>query len=297
MILFFGNTKGQTYLYWKNDLLFQLPVSYFAASHSWSSSPGYPSDTVIFNRPIYGRCFECHTSYIKEVAQTSSSNYDSKALEKNSIIYNIDCERCHGPSATHVNFHTAYPEEKKARYIVSFNSLSRQQKIDVCAVCHSGNKNFMVASTFAFRPGDTLAKFMIPRYINTVYPNIKPDVHGNQPQLLSMSKCFINSNMDCATCHNTHINDRGNKISYAQKCMTCHTDASHNFCKIANASNISFLKNNCTTCHMPQQASNVIKMKITETGKNKSILMVNHRIAVYTDESKKIMEEYKNQTH
>ena len=140
----FGHAKGQTYLYWKNDLLFQLPVSYFTSLHSWSSSPGYPTDTLIFDRPIYARCFECHSSIIKQPLESKND----KALDKNSAIYNIDCERCHGPAARHVDFHTAHPDQKQAKYIVSYKSLSRSQKIDMCAVCHSGNKGFMFASAF-----------------------------------------------------------------------------------------------------------------------------------------------------
>jgi nitrate/TMAO reductase-like tetraheme cytochrome c subunit len=284
----FGYAKGQTYLYWKDDLLFQLPASYFNNLHSWTSSPGYPPGMVIFDRPVYERCFECHTSYISESSKPPSGPQNAKGLEKNTLIYNIDCERCHGPAATHVNFHTAYPGQKEGRYIVSYKSLSRAQKIDMCAVCHSGNKNLMLGSTFLFKPGDTLSKFMLAG-INTAADSERPDVHGNQTLLLASSKCFINSNMDCATCHNTHINDRGNYTQYAQHCQSCHSDANHNFCKMANSSNISFIKNNCTRCHMPEQPSNIIKVKTSETKMSTAILMVNHKIAVYPEASEKIM--------
>jgi cytochrome c554/c'-like protein len=277
----FGFAKGQTYLYWEDDSLFQLPVSYFNVLHKWTSSPGYPADTVIFNRPIHARCFECHSSYIKQPPNTQNDN----ALDKSTLICNIDCERCHGPAATHVNFHTAYPGQKEGRYIVSYKSLSRSQKIDMCAVCHSGNKNFMLRSVFAFRPGDTLSHFMAPRFNN----HSQLDVHGNQTQLLASSKCFMNSNMDCATCHNTHINNHGNYAQYAQHCQSCHSDANHNFCKKADSSNITFIKDNCTRCHMPEQPSNIIKVKTSETKMNTAILMVNHKIAVYPEESEKIM--------
>src|ERR1044072_1006586 len=33
--------KGQTYLYWRGNQLFQLPVSYYVPSNSWCNSPGY----------------------------------------------------------------------------------------------------------------------------------------------------------------------------------------------------------------------------------------------------------------
>jgi Cytochrome c554 and c-prime len=286
----FGNIKGQTYLYWKGDHLFQLPVSYFDSLHSWTSSPGYAVGRIDFNRPIVRRCFECHSSYIGASPLQSPGGPDINALDKNTLIYNIDCERCHGPAAAHVDFHTTNPDQKVAKYIVSYQSLSRTQKIDMCAVCHSGNKYVMLRSTFSFKPGDKLADYMF-REPSDPGP---VDVHGNQIQLLAKSKCFIMSNMDCATCHNTHVNDRGNYTLYARHCMTCHSEANHNFCKMATASNISFLENNCTKCHMPAQPSNSIVVQTSGTRNNMPTLVVNHHIAVYPDESRKIIAYLKN---
>jgi hypothetical protein len=289
----FGHIKGESYLYWKNDSLFQLPVSYFNALHIWSASPGYDVNKVDFNRLIERRCFECHSSYIKESFSPSSSlsMQNVSVLDKNSLIYNIDCERCHGPAAAHVQFQTEYPEDKEAKYIVSYKSLSRNQKIDMCAVCHSGNRNIMLRSTFAFKPGDTLAGFMLPPFLTNKLAHV--DVHGNQCQLLAQSKCFINSNMDCSTCHNTHVNDRGNSSVYNQRCITCHSTANNNFCKMAGTTNISFLENNCTSCHMPAQPSNAIVVQASKNKMNIPVFVVNHQIAVYPEESKKVMTYFK----
>jgi hypothetical protein len=280
----FGKTKGQTYLYWKGDLLFQLPVSYLTALNRWTSSPGYPPDTVIFDRPIYSRCFECHASCIRQKTQGSSGMSGAEALDKSSMICQIDCERCHGPAAAHVNFHTAHPDEKTGRYIVSYKSLSRSQRIDICAVCHSGNRGFMLRSTFGFVPGDTLSHFMLPGFDVP-----KLDVHGNQTQLLATSKCYRMSNMDCSTCHNTHADQRGNTAGYARHCQGCHSISNHNFCKLADSISVALLKDNCTRCHMPEQSSGVIKVKTSNFSINTPIGMVNHRIAVYPDESNKIL--------
>ena len=35
--------KGQSYLYWDNNKLFQLPISYYTATNSWCNSPGFPN--------------------------------------------------------------------------------------------------------------------------------------------------------------------------------------------------------------------------------------------------------------
>lgn len=285
-----GSVKGQTYLYWKDGNLFQLPVSYFYALHSWTSSPGYPAGRVVFNRPIARRCLECHSSYISESSDQTSGQPNIYSLDKSTLIYNIDCERCHGPAAEHAVFHTANPAQKEAKYIITYKSLSRSQKIDMCAVCHSGNKFPMLQSVFGFKPGDTLSNFMLTQFPGAALPDeTAPEVHGNQIKLLAKSKCFVMSNMDCATCHNTHVKDRGNNTVYALKCMTCHSVATHNFCKMATPSTISFFENNCTACHMPAQPSKAIMVQTSETKNNMPCTVVNHQIAIYPEASKKVM--------
>lgn len=274
----FGYSKGQAYLYWKNDQVYQLPLSW--AMQQWLTSPGYPAGLPFFDRPVLVRCYECHTSY---ATQSNPSNVN--ALDKSSMILNIDCERCHGPAAGHVAFHTESPGETKGRYIAAFGSLTRQQRIELCATCHAGGNNIPLRSIFGFKPGDTLSWFQVSAHV----PTGKPDVHGDQIALLSSSKCFQQSSMECSTCHNTHVNDRGNAAVYAQRCQTCHTEASHNFCKLATAQNIAFLRANCTKCHMPVQASNIIRMKTTAVGGDTAVFMINHRIAVYPEESRTIL--------
>ena len=290
----FGYAKGQTYFYWKDRLLFQLPVSYFSNLHNWSSSPGFPTNKIMFDRPIYIRCFECHTSYIKQSTENPSDLQNIKTLDKNSLVYNIDCERCHGPAASHVEFQTEYPQLKQGAYIVSYKSLSRTQKMDICGVCHSGNRNFMLGTAFAFRPGDTLLHSMMPN-TGQASGTMQPDEHGNQTRMLTLSKCYMMSNMDCSTCHNAHNNDRGNDLQHNQRCQDCHSVSNHNFCKIADTLNTSFLKNNCTKCHMPEQPFNIVTVKTSAGSNIAPISIVNHRIAIYPEESKKIMGSFKKE--
>ena len=46
--------KGQTYLYWTGDELFELPVSYWK-DLGWVNSPGFPDGMAFFGRPIVPR--------------------------------------------------------------------------------------------------------------------------------------------------------------------------------------------------------------------------------------------------
>jgi hypothetical protein len=289
----FGGVKAESYLYWHGNEMYQLPMSYFKALNSWTDSPGFDSTRADYGRMIGTRCFECHSSYIKELpAQNQSLLNRTVEYDKNSLVLGIDCERCHGPSANHVNYHLAYPEEKKAKYIATYASLSRAQKLDMCAVCHSGNKSRIIGPIFAFKPGDNLADFKEVDYFQPAVDSTKLDVHGNQNQLLASSKCFIMSKMDCATCHNVHNNERDQIAMYSQKCMNCHSTANHNFCKMAPAIG-GIIKNNCIDCHMPARQSNVIAVQTAGKGRAIPYQVRTHHIAVYTDASQAVINYLK----
>lgn len=282
-----GGIKGQSYLYWKGSGLNQLPVSYYVNPGTWFLSPRYVAGYA-FDRAIGSRCFECHASYIGDQPGDEQKLNTTEQFDKASLVYGIDCERCHGPGAQHVDFQTNHPETKTARYITRFNSLSRSQKMDVCAVCHSGNKTEMLRSTFGFKPGDKLANFKLPGFIN-VTDTGSLDVHGNQVQLLESSKCFLNSQMACNTCHDVHQNQRGATNLFLQKCLGCHKEENHNYCKLANASNSQLIQSRCINCHMPALPSKVISASANGKMLSADVLVRTHRIAIYPVEVKRIL--------
>jgi len=270
--------KGQTYLYWTNGELNQLPVSYLASAHSWVNSPGYSPKEIFFDRGIEARCMECHTTITKKEIYTSFYLPDQ-------IIYGVDCERCHGPAAEHVTFHSQNPDEKKGRFIINTALLSRQQALDACGMCHSGiiqNKT----PVFSFQPGDTLEHHF---YKNNTTTDTSLDVHANQYGLLASSKCFIVSGtMTCSSCHNPHVKEKGDLSVYSQKCMGCHSVNNHNFCTLQPTQGFS-LEANCINCHMPNKDSRIINMLSSGTAALIPEVVRSHRIAVYPQETKKWM--------
>ncbi|MGI4729281.1 MAG: multiheme c-type cytochrome [Janthinobacterium lividum] len=290
----FGGIKGETYAYWKGDQLFQLPLSYFNRLKSWGTSPGYDANQADYSRAIGTRCFECHSSFIKENPQQTKNLHGVESLDKSSLILSVDCERCHGPLANHVDFHTANPDQKTAKFVVQYQSLSRAQKLDACAVCHSGNKSTMLKSTFGFKPGNLLANFKLPDFDEGAANTSNLDVHGDQMQLLASSKCFVMSKMDCSSCHNTHTNERGNEILFAQRCMNCHKTTDHNFCKMAGSITSDALQMNCIKCHMPEKNSRAITVQTLAKTAAVPFAVTTHHIAVYPQESAKIMAYLKN---
>lgn len=288
----FGAGRSQTYLYWHGDTLFQLPVSYFAPASSWVNSPGYPTDHIYFNRLIVSRCFECHGSYIEKKPLQTQSLKIVDEFKKESLVYGIDCERCHGPAAEHVEFHTDNPSEKKAKHITAVKGLSRQQQLDMCAVCHSGDQQKLQKSTFSFQPGDLLSDFYFP---DLSRPDISDfDVHGNQYQLLTSSQCFIQSNMDCSSCHNVHKKESGNLTLAASNCIKCHQDIKHTFTAGDPALKAAEIEN-CIDCHMPAKPSQLISFRQSESLEPLHYSVRTHRIAVYPEESAKIISWIRGQ--
>jgi len=280
----FGGVKGQTYAYWYANELFQLPISYVDNAHKWVNSPGYNADEPDYERMITSQCLGCHMSYAKvEPGKLPIFSPHPEGFDRNSIIYNIDCERCHGPAAEHVKFQMDNPTVKEAKYIATYKSLTREQKINMCAVCHSGANSIMVKPTFGFKPGDTLSNYMKipPENLSSNYKEI--DVHGDQRGMLATSRCFAMSAMDCATCHDTHHNERGNTVLFANRCLNCHNDASAHQCKLNGQLSATLLKNNCISCHMPASPS-----KLIVAGKSGAMVHTHH-IAVYPDETQKIL--------
>lgn len=278
MDITFGTKHAQTFLYWHGNKTFELPISYYTSVQSWASSPGYPS-VLNFIRPINKGCFECHSSYIGSNS-IEANQVIEEALNKSSLITGIDCERCHGPATNHVNYHLAYPDVKEAKYMVTSNTLSRQQKLDACAVCHSGNDKKKEISSFSFKMGDTLANLFLPwatrSKITTGF-----DVHGNQYQLLSESKCFLKSKtLGCVTCHNPHTDKSSDLNEYSKKCLSCHQDTDHSSLKMDEAT-ASAIKANCIDCHMPEQASRAITFQVSGSDSISSYLLRTHKIAVY----------------
>src|SRR5450432_42125 len=286
----FGNVKGESYLYWKENKLYQLPISYFKKENQWSTSPGYGFDFLNYPhlRSIAKQCMECHSSYIDNPPENTQQFSKEEEFNKGSLVYSIDCERCHGPGKKHADFQSQNPETKTSSFITSYISLNRSQRIDMCAVCHSGKPTVKLRSTFEFVPGDTFANFKIPELFHPVDTG-HLDVHGNQVQLLQSSKCYINSSMDCATCHDTHQNSRGNDLLYTEKCLNCHNAPNHTYCKLSNMIESSRLKANCISCHMPALPTKVISVQVSDRLPTIQFFVHTHHIANYPEEVKKVL--------
>ncbi|MEP6749280.1 MAG: multiheme c-type cytochrome [Bacteroidota bacterium] len=286
--------RGQTYLYWFKNNLGELPISYFTSAGQWSNSPGY-GNRLVFNRPVTSRCLECHTTYAQTI---SPPNAEPEQFSHSTIIYGVDCQKCHGPAEQHVAFQTQNPTIKTAKFIVNPAGFTRQQSLDACVLCHGGRLEKSKPS-FSFKAGDTLAEFF---KTDSAAKNVNDiDVHGNQYGLLAASKCFKNSLMTCTTCHNVHENETGKLAVFSQKCLTCHNNENSNgvhlpVCKLTDKLGAS-IKNNCINCHMPEQPSRSIAMLLQGNAVPTQAIMRSHFIKIYPQESKKYLLQLGKSDH
>jgi Cytochrome c554 and c-prime len=260
-------TKGQTYLYWKQNGLFELPVSYWTELHRWVNSPGYVDGSADFDRPVPPRCLECHASYFQQTGSQPSGNY----YNKDNFVLGISCERCHGPGSEHVKKHSANSANSGATKTTPPLGLSRDRQIDVCAQCHGGAGE-PIAPAFSFRPGEPLAE-----YVKLQEPTVtdRLDVHGNQVNLLARSRCFESSPaMSCSTCHDPHAPERP-AADYSARCLECHQAER---CGMVQKMGKQIARN-CIDCHMPVQPSNLLVLDADDTRLKAKVR--NHWIRVY----------------
>jgi hypothetical protein len=256
--------KGQTYLYWKNSDLFELPVTYWAETGQWINSPGYPDGLPNFDKPIIPRCLECHATYIESLPPPLNH------FDRASVVLGIACEKCHGPGKTHVEAERSHNATGGAGNIIDPAKLSRDRQIDLCALCHAGPGNSR-APAFSFIPGANLANYVA---LPDNPADTPVDVHGHQVQLLESSRCFRSSNMTCTTCHDVHTQQR-DVAFFSERCLTCHKiESCGQYPKLGTT-----LLNKCVDCHMPLRESNVITLDAGGHRVNPQVR--SHRIAIY----------------
>jgi hypothetical protein len=265
--------KGQSFLYWKGDQLYQMPISYWKSLDSWINSPGpaYVEGSANFDRAVAPRCLECHATWMEPKFDPSMvTRFNAKGA-----VLGITCERCHAAGREHVEHERSVLHAVRSVRIVNPARLSRARKIDACAQCHGGLGQPILPS-FTYVAGLPLEKFIslpAPREDATV------DVHGNQVALLSRSRCFRSSEMTCITCHDVHRPQR-NVAELSGRCLTCHQEKSCGlFPKEGHA-----LAGRCVNCHMPLQTSNTLVT--TLNGVKEQVQVRTHWIKVYPDSAR-----------
>jgi len=272
--------KGQNYLFWRNDELFQLPVGYSTVLHHWINSPGYRDGTANFDRPIVPRCLECHAGYFDSTFPGTDSNlYDTK-----NYVLGITCERCHGPGRKHIETYkqpmksgTAGTAKTAVPTIVNPAKLSSARRADICAQCHGGAGVREILPEFSYVPGQPLANYID---LGPVDQANEVDVHGKQGKLMMKSRCYqVSKTMECSTCHDVHKKEP-DLAEMSQRCLTCHkVDATPTHQAVG-----ATITQNCIDCHMPALESKVVNVNVN--GKLHYPRFRTHWIKIYSESAR-----------
>lgn len=273
-----GSAKyGQSYLYWQNQCLYELPVSYFTDLGEWVNSPGYVDGVANFARPISARCLECHTTWFEQTG-SPFNRFTSEGA-----IVGVTCEKCHGPGRQHVEHHHREPDDRQAKHIVNPADLPRDYSIDLCSLCHSGGGESLRES-FSFRPGDRLADFV------RIPPNTESGPGGvhsaNQHARMALSRCFQESSeMQCTTCHNPHQQERGNVKLFVERCLKCHEAKD---CGVVVRTGV-VAEDRCIDCHMPRRSDS--QMPMQKQDKTFRPMLRDHFIGKWDDVTADVLKE------
>lgn len=270
-----AGVEGQSYLYWKDDFLYQLPVSYYSRLGKWVNSPGFPDGKVFFARPITPRCLECHGTYFEIEGTLQDPRY------RDSFQLGITCWKCHGDGGAHIAKHTYDVPNESEQDIVNPAKLPRPRQLDICALCHSGVGRDLRPS-FTFRPGAELSDFLQVQSESSAAPIEEPG-GWLANKLFQQSKCFIHSQeATCSTCHNVHrVED--DLATMSRKCQQCHQPVQ---CALSEKVGLQ-IEDLCIECHMPDQES---RLRVHQADGSLSPAYRNHRIAIYPDATEKVLQ-------
>jgi hypothetical protein len=260
--------KGQTYLFWKGDELFQLPISYWRQL-GWVNSPGYRDGTANFDRPIIPRCLECHATYAE------SNPPPANRYIRDSLLPGITCEKCHGPGLEHVESKTSSTRGKTGAAILNPRKFGRDRQMDLCGWCHAGAGE-PLKPTFSYLPNQPLNAYL---NLPDPAPDAIVDVHGGQVELLKRSRCYQSSEMTCTTCHDVHAVEHDSS-AFSERCLSCHQPGTARFPKADHKA-----ESNCVDCHMPAQPTSLIVFD--SNGKKSTPLVRTHWIKVYAAAAKR----------
>jgi hypothetical protein len=212
---------GQTYVYENNGALYQSRVSYYKALDGLDVTLGAqnvkPTNLaqaagLLMSPDERVQCFRCH----------ATDAVDHKKLTLDVLIPGVQCERCHGSTANHLE--AMKSGDVKAAAMKDLRQLSSEQTANFCGQCH--------------RTWSEIAGSGITGVDNVRF----------QPYRLISSKCYDadDNRIRCTSCHDPHSELNRTDASYDIKCQACHAGGKveARACKVARA--------NCVSCHMPK---------------------------------------------
>ncbi|MDQ1471999.1 MAG: hypothetical protein QOJ99_3479 [Bryobacterales bacterium] len=234
-----GN-HARTYLHrTERGTLTQLPLGWYAEKGGyWDMNPGYDVAHPPVRRPIADECLFCHNAY---------------PVAASTLPEGIDCQRCHGPGAKHI-------QSPQKVNIINPARLSKDRQLEACMQCHLETTSTRLPGllrrfdrgAFSYVPDQPLGDFVMSfDHAPGSGREDKFEIAGSAYRL-RQSQCFLKSRgeMTCTTCHNPHEA----KVSLGA-CVQCHTSLSSGHPA----------GDDCASCHMPKRnTDDVVHVAMTD---------------------------------
>jgi predicted CXXCH cytochrome family protein len=252
----------RTYLHRSaNGTLIELPLAWYSENGGyWAMNPGYDTGHFITPRKITYECMFCHNAYPQIPAGHERANDLPVYLEPMPV--GIDCQRCHGPGARHIQAAKAKAASLE-KTIINPARLKGDQQMEVCMQCHLQTTSLRLPASirrfdrgpFAYRAGEPLGNFELffDRATDRAKdPEPKFEIVSSVVRL-RQSKCFLAGQgaMTCLTCHDPHDIPRGEAATqhYNSVCRSCH--AAKFDVLVSTAKHAA--GTDCISCHMPKR--------------------------------------------
>jgi predicted CXXCH cytochrome family protein len=258
----------------RDNQLVEIPVSWYPRNGGrWGMSPAYDRpEHPGFSRTISYRCMFCHNAYPDVAA--GPGNWDGATVFPPKLPEGIDCQRCHGPAAGHVEAaRRGRPASEIRSAIVNPARLTPERRMEVCMQCHLETTSAQLPGAvmrfgrdvFSYRPGEPLASYML-------YFDYAPGTgHDDRFEFVSTvyrlrkSACFnlTQGRLTCANCHDPHqaLSRDAELRKTNRACVTCHESAIDTLVSKGRHTAAT----DCASCHMPvRQGVDAIRITITD---------------------------------
>ena len=243
--------------------LIELPLGWYSERGGyWAMSPGFDSRHPATRRLVSYECVFCHDGYPRIPAGHEAPG--SEPAFSGDLPEGIDCQRCHGPGATHletVQAAGASPEKIRAS-IVNPARLPLKLRMDLCMQCHLEPTSTALPSLirrlnrapFSFTAGEPLDAFELTfDHARGTQHDDKFEIVGSSAYRLRQSRCFLQSTdaLTCETCHDPHRVPPAEEAGhhYEAACRRCHAAA---FDRLVSTG-MHPVATGCVACHMPRR--------------------------------------------
>ena len=171
-------------------------------------------------QPITAECLGCHSDALPP------ADYPLDTLPLDWTPRGIGCAACHGEAEAHAAWQHADEQGQATGEdpLVTLGTLSREQRMSVCAACHLQGDARLVLDREALGPPPPGGDLLEQRALFVAREPGDEVGFVSQVERLVLSRCYLESAMTCETCHDPHQTLRDSKVrqEVRARCLDCH---------------------------------------------------------------------------